>query len=491
MNEFPKLEDLSYILNDLISKSEEILKKINKFSLKKKILKKDIDLFCKAFEEVVVLQDRVSAITNFASIQKQRPLTPEEESRKGLANKILALIKKGVTSIATLDSTNAYKYCKESLDKADIEESVRGMDRIGEIYSSLPADTSEAACMEILKSVASYYHEHKDSHIEYNEYQIGTMIKDSEILSISKRIREIGGREFNQKTLKKESLSKFMELPEIRLRKNFTGTIGAIKDLFYSVNTEIGMTAENILSPENIQKTKDPGTLYMLHTYGCMPQMIVNTSTRLIDELGIVHELSHGVHFAIRDQDNSILNIEQTTTTVETISLFFELLFIQRQFLTARSKASAIKLREYMTRYLVSMFYERSMFCEFETLFFSNIGSVIQNEKDISKLYTNVWKKYWGNRFSHPKTIKTDWTSYQSIVNPHLNFVYLLSVIYAVELFLKYITFEIKGEDVLAMLKKGSEFSSNNIISWEKILSDDEALFERLMRVILEFNRAK
>ena len=131
------------------------------------------------------------------------------------------------------------------------------------------------------------------------------------------------------------------------------------------------------------------------------------------------------------------------------------------------------------------------MFCEFETLFFSNIGSAIQNEKDISKLYTDVWKRYWGNRFMTPKTIKKDWMSYQSIINPHLNFVYLLSVIYAVELFLKYITFEIKGEDILSILRKGNEFSSNNIISWEKILSDDEALFERIMRVILEFNRAK
>jgi hypothetical protein len=64
-------------------------------------------------------------------------------------------------------------------------------------------------------------------------------------------------------------------------------------------------------------------------------------------------------------------------------------------------------------------------------------------------------------------------------------------VIYAVELFLKYITFEIKGEDILLMLRKGSEFSANNIIPWEKILSHDETLFERIMKVILEFNRAK
>jgi hypothetical protein len=491
VNEFPQLEELSDILEELISKSEQVLKTINKFSLRKRLLKKDVSAFSESFEDIIELQDKVEAICNFASIQKQRPFTPSEESGKGLSVKILKLIKRGVVSIPSLKGTDVHRYCEETLQRANVEASVRGIDKIGDIYNSLPANTPDAAYMEILKSVASYYHEHKESHTEFNEYQIGVSVDDQEILDISRKIREIGGREFNRKLQKKENLSKFIDLPEFKLRKSFSETIKTIKELFHSVHPEIGEMAETILHPDNLKKTKDQSTLYMLHSFGCMPQMIVNPSTRFNDELGIVHELTHGVHFALKDQGNSILNIEQTTTTVETISLFFELLFIHRQFLKAKSKASAENLREYMTRYMIAMFYERSMFCEFETQFFLNIGSTIQNEKDSSKLYVDTWKKYWGQRFNPPKSLKSDWKAYQSILTPHLNFVYLLSVIYAVELFLKYITFEIKGEDILLMLRKGSEFSANNIIPWEKILSHDETLFERIMKVILEFNRAK
>lgn len=491
MNEFPKLEDLSKLLNELISKSENLLSTINKFSLRKRISKKEIESFCVIFNQIIELQYNIESITDVASVLKQRPLTSEEVSRRGLSNKMIRLIKKGIVSILALKNTYAHDYSRATLDRKDIESSVKGLDKLSDIYDSLPAKTSLAAYLEIFKSVASYYHEHKESHLEFTEYQVGFSIDDEEITHFCHRIRDIGGKHFNNKVAKKENFDKFMESPEFKIRKNFEGTISAIKEMFHSVHPEIGAMADMILHPKNLKKTKDADTLYMIHAYNCMPLLVVNTSTKFGDEVGITHELAHGIHFALRDRSNSVLNIEQTTTTIESVSLFFELLFIHRQVLKAKSPASAENLRNYMTNYLTSMFYQRAMLCEFESQFFAKIGSSVKNEADVSKLYADIWKKYWGNRFNPPKKFKEDWTGYYSLLTPHMNFVYLLSVIYAVDLFLKYISFEIKGDDILKMLKKGDEFSAHDIIPWENILSNDETYFERILKVILEFNRAK
>lgn len=459
------------------------------FSSPKRITKNQITILENLIEKTYSLIETGISQIEFDSIVGWNLISPTykaelEKNRKELRSIVKTIILDERFKISKIYPALALKEKKWEIESDRIKFGI-----ISPIYEKGYEVMDRKVIFETFKTVTEIYQSAKSHSIDNLEFLLGAKVSDKEVMDFAKKIRVKGEEAFNAVTNEIIDLEAFSAYPDIRLRKNFDSVKENIVDFFTGFHPKFGQIANDLLNSDRCHYTKTRDCLVLVSSYADPSKLVIYPSTKLIDEVGIVHEIAHGIHYQLKNSNNSIFSVDQTSLTLETVSALFEVLFIFREIGQASTKAKRKKIVGFFTKYLFEMFYSKAFNAEFESMFYIGVGGKIKDPKSIEKEYVKLWKSYFGNKFTMSKKEPDGWTRFSIIFDPHQNFAYLLSVIYGYQLFLKTISHRMTSEDIYKLLSSGDKFDVNNIIPVEKLIKDPDQYIEAMIQIISEYNR--
>ena len=144
-------------------------------------------------------------------------------------------------------------------------------------------------------------------------------------------------------------------------------------------------------------KAKRSGAYSSGTTYGVHPYVLMNWTDLLNDVFTLAHEMGHNMHSYFTGQNQPYPYANYSIFLAEIASTFNESLLLQYLISNVENEDEKLYLLEKYLNNITATFYRQVMFAEFEKIVYEKTenGEALTPEI-LSKLYRDVYQKYWG-----------------------------------------------------------------------------------------------
>ncbi len=149
---------------------------------------------------------------------------------------------------------------------------------------------------------------------------------------------------------------------------------------------------------------------YSLCTYGNHPYVMLNYQQTTSDVFTIAHEMGHAIHSYFSNKSQPQSKADYKIFVAEVASTVNEVLLLK--YLKATTKDE--NLKKYLLQYFMDMIrttlFRQTQFAEFEQEAHARAeaGEPL-NRENLSKIYLNLNKKYYGDSLVHDSQIASEW----------------------------------------------------------------------------------
>ncbi len=149
---------------------------------------------------------------------------------------------------------------------------------------------------------------------------------------------------------------------------------------------------------------------YSIGMYGCHPYVLLNYQRTTHDVFTIAHEMGHSLHSYYSNKTQPFVKSDYTIFVAEVASTVNEVLLLKYLLKTTEDK----KLKKYLLNYFMDMvrttLFRQTQFAEFEERAhaMAENGEPL-NKDNLSALYLELNKKYYGPAVIHDDNIAIEW----------------------------------------------------------------------------------
>ena len=152
------------------------------------------------------------------------------------------------------------------------------------------------------------------------------------------------------------------------------------------------------------------GGAYSIGMYGCHPYVLLNYQKTTHDVFTIAHEMGHSLHSYYSNKNQPFVKSDYRIFVAEVASTVNEVLLLKYLLKTTEDK----KLKKYLLNYFMDMvrttLFRQTQFAEFEERAHEMAESGEPLNKDnLSALYLELNKKYYGPAVVHDDNIAIEW----------------------------------------------------------------------------------
>ena len=145
-------------------------------------------------------------------------------------------------------------------------------------------------------------------------------------------------------------------------------------------------------------------------TYGVHPYVLLNWTDLLNDVFTLAHEMGHNMHSYYTGKTQPFPYANYSIFLAEVASTFNESLLLEYLTKNAESDDEKLYFLEKYLNNITSTFYRQVMFAEFEKVVYNKAESgVALTPKVLSKIYKDIYKKYWGAEMLISKDEEYTW----------------------------------------------------------------------------------
>ena len=157
-------------------------------------------------------------------------------------------------------------------------------------------------------------------------------------------------------------------------------------------------------------ETKRSGA-YSGGCYDTYPYMLLNYQGRLNDVSTLAHELGHSMHSYYSRKNNSYQDADYKIFVAEVASTVNELLLCKYLLKESQDKEVKLSILNRLMELFKGTIYRQTMFAEFEKDMYQIVeqGNIFTWE-DLSNMYYDLNKKYFGNDVVVDEDIKYEWS---------------------------------------------------------------------------------
>ncbi len=225
---------------------------------------------------------------------------------------------------------------------------------------------------------------------------------------------------------------------------------------------------------------------YSTSVFGVHPFVLLNYQKTTHDVFTIAHEMGHSIHSYFSQREQPYAKSDYKIFVAEVASTVNEVLLLKYLLNTTKDKT----LEKYLVRYFLEMFrttlFRQTQFAEFEETAhaMAEKGEPL-NKDNLSELYYELNKKYYGDALFHDKDIEIEWARIPHFYNSFYVYKYATGITAAVAIADKILK---EGEPAV---KKYFEFlsggSKTDPVSLLKIAGADLTAKETFASVMKEF----
>ena len=149
---------------------------------------------------------------------------------------------------------------------------------------------------------------------------------------------------------------------------------------------------------------------YSMGIYTVHPYILLNYMDSLRDVSTVAHELGHTMHSYFASKEQNIINANYTIMVAEVASTVNEILLANYLIENENDLNKKAALINEQLDTIRATLYRQAMFAEFEKI----VHSKVENEEaltsnNLSQIYLNLVKKYFGNKLVIDEEIKYEW----------------------------------------------------------------------------------
>lgn len=302
------------------------------------------------------------------------------------------------------------------------------LNTIGELYISRVKEDTITASLRKYSSSLEKAVEHDDSNIN---------VYNSLIEAVNKKIN------VNYKfiSLKKELLKK----DEMHIYDLYVNPIEVEEDkISFEEAKEEVLSALSVLGDEYISKLKEAfenrwidvypdnnkrGGAYSMGVYGVHPYVLDNFVNSKRDVSTIAHELGHSMHSYYSNLNQNVIDSNYTIMVAEIASTTNEILLAKYQIEHEDNKIKKAELIYELLEMIRATLFRQAMFAEFEKEIHSKIElSQVLSAEDLSNIYYELNKKYFGKDCIIDEDIKYEWARIPHFYSPFYVYKYATGV---------------------------------------------------------------
>ncbi len=185
---------------------------------------------------------------------------------------------------------------------------------------------------------------------------------------------------------------------------------GALKDLGDDYLSSLTQAFENRWIDVYESKAKKSGAYSSGTTYGVHPYVLLNWTDLLNDVFTLAHEMGHNMHSYYTGKTQPFPYANYSIFVAEVASTFNEALLLDFLIKNADEKDQKLFLLEKYLNNITATFYRQVMFAEFEMIVYDKTenGEALTGDT-LSKLYKNIYQKYWGEAMHIEEEEKYTW----------------------------------------------------------------------------------
>lgn len=386
-------------------------------------------------------------------------------------------------------------YLEHTIREADSELITKSMDGLHELYEIAlikgngTDGPSKELCFTAFQTAAGLYRYLENKENCFLKKRLGIYENELSIINLTTAIKDSCKEVFkNFLGNSNKCIDDIHFMGDLKLRKSFEESKKNVIAFYEEINPEFGEIAKAVVE-NNLLIFNKTETLHAVECYRRMPRLIVPASSKLKDEVGLVHELAHAIHFVLSDNANPISNTPMNTLVVEYVPAFFELLFLFSEYKKEKRPKVKKQILEYIYHYFTLQFYSQTFMVEVENLIWLEIGDSVKSPEQLSRVYHKSIKDFYGGIVEIKTENKHDWLYHHNIFSPQLDLTYLLSFIYGYHSFIRYQSFRMTTESLKEFLSKGSDADINSIFSLHDFFMNPHQYIKEIIDSLAEYNR--
>lgn len=354
------------------------------------------------------------------------------------------------------------------------------LNTIGELYLGKVKESTITSRLRKYSSSLEKAVDNDDSSIKVYEALINTINKKMEV-----------NHQFLE--LKKELL----DLDEMHLYDIYVNPIQIEKDKisFEDAQKEV-LEALSILGEEYKNKLKEAfenrwidifekpnkrGGAYSMGVYGVHPYVLTNFVNEKRDVSTIAHELGHSMHSYYSSKNQNVIDSNYTIMVAEVASTVNEILLSKYQIEKEKNNVKKAEMIYELLEMIRATLFRQAMFAEFEKEVHNKIeaGEMISAE-DMSKLYYELNKKYFGNSTVIDEEIQYEWARIPHFYTPFYVYKYSTGISAAIVI-ASNILAKKDGyvQKYIEMLKQGCTKKSIDLLKMVDVDLENESTYER------------
>ena len=354
------------------------------------------------------------------------------------------------------------------------------LNTIGELYLGKVKESTITSRLRKYSSSLEKAVDNDDSSIKVYEALINTINKKMEV-----------NHQFLE--LKKELL----DLDEMHLYDIYVNPIQIEKDKisFEDARKEV-LEALSILGEEYQNKLKEAfenrwidvfekpnkrGGAYSMGVYGVHPYVLTNFVNEKRDVSTIAHELGHSMHSYYSSKNQNVIDSNYTIMVAEVASTVNEILLSKYQIEKETNNVKKAEIIYELLEMIRATLFRQAMFAEFEKEVHNKIeaGEMISAE-DMSKLYYELNKKYFGNSTVIDEEIQYEWARIPHFYTPFYVYKYSTGISAAIVI-ASNILDKKDGyvQKYIEMLKQGCTKKSIDLLKMVDVDLENESTYER------------
>jgi len=224
---------------------------------------------------------------------------------------------------------------------------------------------------------------------------------------------------------------------------------------------------------------------YSVCVYDTHPYVLLNYQKTTHDVFTIAHEMGHSLHSYFSNKNQAYTKADYKIFVAEVASTVNEVLLIRYLLGVEKDK----KLRKYLLSYLLEMIrttlFRQTQFAEFEQVVHDMVENGQPLTKDnLSEVYLNLNKKYYGRSVSHKGNIKYEWARIPHFYRAFYVYKYATGIISALAICDRILSDENGAkEDYFKFLSSGGSDSPVELLKIAGVDLTSKKPFEKAFKV--------
>ena len=174
---------------------------------------------------------------------------------------------------------------------------------------------------------------------------------------------------------------------------------------------------------------------YSMGVYGVHPYILLNYTNDIESESTLIHELGHTMHSYFSSNAQDLYNSEYTIMVAEVASTVNEMLLAEYLIQNESDKIKKAYLINSQIDRVRATLIRQTMFAEFEKIIHEKVQEGISlSSEDVSDIYYNLNKKYFGDDVISDEYIKYEWARIPHFYNSFYVYKYATGISSAIKI---------------------------------------------------------